>query len=92
MKATLVNRNRFIVLSRTGRPVIIEMELFKIPDIKNFEASVYPEGYRFGWIGFDAENPKKRILFDSHPPKGAHFHIDDDSDRKIIFRKGLCPF
>jgi len=34
--------------------------------------------YRLGWIAYDPENPRLRVLFDSHPPKGAHFHVDDD--------------
>jgi hypothetical protein len=81
MKATLVNRRKFAVFTRTGKPVVVEMELF----VTNDKESVYhPEGYRVGWIAFDPENPEKRVLFDSHPPKGIHFHIDED-DAGVAF-------
>ena len=51
------------------------MELFKI---HGENALDYPEGYRVGWIAFDSDQLEKRVLFDSHPPKGIHFHIDGD--------------
>ncbi len=75
MKATLVNRRRFVAFSRSGKPIIVEMELFRI---HGKEAAFHPEGYRLGWIAFDPEQPERRVLFDSHPPKGAHFHVDQD--------------
>lgn len=75
MKATLVNRRKFVVFSRTGKPVVVEMELFEIHGEESID---HPEGYRVGWIAFDPENPEKRVLFDSHPPKGIHSHIDGD--------------
>jgi len=55
------------------------MELFRIAGV---EKTYHPESYRIGWIAFDPENPLKRVLFDSHPPKGLHFHLDDDKQGK----------
>lgn len=45
MKAILVNRRKFVVFSRTGGPVVIEMELFAISGKESVD---YPEGYRDG--------------------------------------------
>jgi hypothetical protein len=87
MKATLVNRRKFVVFNRTGRPVVIEMELFTI---KGKESAYYPEGYRIGWIAFDPESPEKRVLFDSHPPKGIHFHIDGDDEGVALVWRSLA--
>lgn len=87
MKATLVNRRKFVIFSRIGRPVIIEMELFVI---NGKESVFHPEGYRVGWIAFDPENPEKRVLFDSHPPKGIHFHIDEDDPGIAFVWKSLA--
>jgi len=86
MKATLVNRRRFVVFNRSGKPVVFEMELFKVSDK---EAAYHPEGYRVGWIAFDPENPNKRVLFDSHPPKGIHFHIDGEEEGTSFVWKSL---
>jgi hypothetical protein len=55
MKATMVNRRKFVVFSRTGKPVVVEMELFKI---HGEDSANHPEGYRVGWIAFDPENPE----------------------------------
>lgn len=77
MKATLINRRRFVVFSRRGKPVVVEMELFQISGGGSIH---HPEGYRVGWIAFDPENSEKRVLFDSHPPKGIHFHVDSDAE------------
>ena len=86
MKAALVDERRFVVFSRTGRPIVIEMKLFKIT---GKEAVHHPEGYRVGWIAFELENPGKRVLFDSHPPKGIHFHIDADEHGTSFTWKSL---
>lgn len=77
MKAILLDRRSFTVVSKSGEVVVIKMELFRIQG-KN--AKDHPEGFRLGWIAYSLENPQKRVLFDSHPPKGPHFHIDDEKD------------
>ena len=74
MKARLVTRRRFLVESRKGKQIVVEMDLF---DVSGPGAEVLPGGYRFSWIAFNAQNPMERVLFDSHPPKGPHFHIDN---------------
>jgi len=75
MKAKLIDRRRFVVFDRSGRAVQIVMDLFKI---QGRDARKHPDGFRFSWIAFDPEQPACRVLFDSHSPKGPHFHIDDD--------------
>lgn len=75
MKAKLVDRRRFVVFSRSGKAVQIVMDLYKI---QGRDAAKHPDGFRFSWIAFDPEEPGRRVLFDSHPPKGPHFHIDGD--------------
>lgn len=49
------------------------MDLYAIPEP---DRSQYPDGYRFSWIAFDVDNPDCRVLFDCHPPKGPHIHVD----------------
>ena len=53
----------------------IRRELYKI---HGEAGKQYPDGYRFGWIAFDRFNKMKSVLFDCHPPKGAHYHIDGE--------------
>lgn len=52
------------------------MDLFRLAEAK----AGFPDGYRFSWIAFDSDNPASRVLFDCHPPKGPHIHIDGDKD------------
>lgn len=54
------------------------MDLFRLTE--EDPAQTHPEGYRFSWIAFDRESPEKRVLFDCHPPKGPHFHLDEDRE------------
>ena len=75
MKATLIDKRSFVVISKKNITIIIKMDLYKIHG-KN--ANQHPEGFRFSWIAFNSEDPVQKILFDSHPPKGPHFHIDND--------------
>ena len=75
MKAALIDQRRFTAIARNGAIIFVHMDLFKVSEK---EAPKHPGGYRFSWIAFNAEDPKKKVLFDSHPPKGAHFHIDGD--------------
>jgi hypothetical protein len=87
MKATLLNHRRFVTFNRSGKPVVFEMKLFRI---SGKEAVHHPEGYRVGWIAFDPENTHKRVLFDSHSPKGIHFHIDDEDEGTSFIWKSLA--
>ena len=74
MKARLVIQRRFLVESRKGKQIVVEMDVYQV---SGKGAETLPDGYRFGWIAFNAQNPMERVLFDSHPPKGPHFHIDN---------------
>lgn len=51
------------------------MDLYQLPGTTQSE-------FRFSWIAFDPNDPARRVLFDSHPPKGPHFHLDNDADGK----------
>ena len=77
MKARLVSQRRFLAESRKGKQVVVEMDLF---EVSGPGADLLPGGYRFSWIAFNAQNPLERVLFDSHPPKGPHFHIDNQKN------------
>ena len=55
---------------------MISMDLFELPQTSK---KTKPQ-FRFSWIAFDQENPVKRVLFDSHPRKGPHFHIDGETE------------
>lgn len=74
MKARLVMQRRFLAESRKGKQIVVEMDLY---EVSGPGAERLPGGYRFSWIAFNAQNPNERVLFDSHPPKGPHFHLDD---------------
>ena len=52
------------------------MNLYQLPTAPLFSGLAF----KFSWIAFDPENPMKRVLFDCHPPKGPHFHLDGDLD------------
>jgi hypothetical protein len=74
MKATLVYSDKVTVTVKGQRRISVVMDLYKLPSAQ----SGYPEGYKFSWIAFDPQNPSQRVLFDVHPPKGPHLHIDGD--------------
>jgi hypothetical protein len=74
MKARLVSQRRFLVESRKGKQIVVEMDVYQV---SGKDAETLPGGYRFSWIAFNTQNPMERVLFDSHPPKGPHFHIDN---------------
>jgi hypothetical protein len=75
MKATLLFESHQLFVTKSGGTVEIHMDLYKV------ECSAGHPGseFRFSWIAFDSDNPMRRVLFDSHPPKGPHFHVDNDS-------------
>ena len=76
MKAILTDKRAFTVISDRDVIVLVKMDLYKI---QGKEAKEHPGGFRFSWIAFNAENPSEKVLFDSHPPKGPHFHLNNDS-------------
>ncbi len=75
MKATLLLESHQLFVTKAGGIVEIHMDLYKVEDSAGLSGSEF----RFSWIAFDSDNPMRRVLFDSHPPKGPHFHVDDDS-------------
>ena len=71
----MVNRRKLLLINRAGEEIVIAMDLYKL---RTDNPAKYPEDFRLSWIAFDPKNPRaKRILLDSHPPKGPHFHIDN---------------
>lgn len=77
MNSTLIFQFKQSLFTQQGFEVEVRMDVYQIP---NPEGLKFPEGYRFSWIAFDRYNPKNRVLFDCHPPKGPHFHVDDEKD------------
>ena len=78
VKAEKLLEHRQLFKTNDEKIVIIEMDLFKINDKKQFEH--LPDGYKFSWIAYLDSDRDVRILFDSHPPKGPHYHIDSDKE------------
>ena len=50
------------------------MDLYQLP---HGHPESFPEGYKFSWTAFIPDGDG-RVLFDCHPPKGPHMHIDGD--------------
>ena len=81
----------------TSRGYIIKLSLLS----KRFyikKATEFPENYKFSWIAFNIDNPDERVLFDNHPGKPPHYHIDKKpsvyfkwislaASRKLFFQK-----
>ncbi len=72
MKATLLFESQQLFVTKRGESVGIQMDLYKLPGRGG--------KFRFSWIAFDANDPLRRVLFDSHPPKGPHFHVNEDQE------------
>jgi hypothetical protein len=65
-----------LFVTEAGKPVEVHMDPYRLEDADARDGVAF----RFSWIAFDPENPMRRVLFDSHPPKGPHFHIDEDPE------------
>lgn len=76
-KAIKIFSRRFKITCKNREMVVVFMDLYKLADDR---AGVSPEGYRFSWIAFDPEDESTRVLFDCHPPKGPHIHVDGDRE------------
>jgi len=68
-KAFLILRRSASIEYENGRILSVRMDLYSIQEPRG------AQDFRFSWIAFDLDDPEKRVLFDSHPPKGPHFHI-----------------
>ncbi|OFZ82726.1 MAG: hypothetical protein A2583_05130 [Bdellovibrionales bacterium RIFOXYD1_FULL_53_11] len=80
MDATLLFKTRFVVECKSGRVVMVYMDLFRLPP---GHPDSYPEGLRFSWIAFDPDDDSLKVLFDCHDPKGAHIHINNGKPTPI---------
>lgn len=76
MKAVLLFESHQAFRTLTDRIIVMKMDLYELPETELINSS--SSHYRFSWIAFDKEEPAMRVLFDCHPPKGPHFHIDED--------------
>jgi len=70
----ILNIKRPILLRADGLVVVV-MDLFEITPAPR--PGLFLERYRLSWIAFDQDNPDRRVLMDSHPPIGIHYHLDD---------------
>jgi hypothetical protein len=86
MEATRIYRTKVTVSVKGGKRIAVVMDLYRLPP----EEKGYPEGYKFSWIAFDPNEPSNRVLFDVHPPKGPHLHIDQDTVGVPFDWKGLA--
>lgn len=77
VKASLLFERHQLFVTEAGKPVEIHMDLYRIEEASDDSDA---QAFRFSWITFDPDNPMRRVLFDSHPPKGPHFHIDEDPE------------
>ena len=77
IKAMKIFSRRFEIRCKSEQHIVIFMDLYQLP---GGYPDTFPEGYKFSWIAFDPEDETKRVLFDCHPPKGPHAHIDEDGD------------
>jgi hypothetical protein len=64
-------------LTEKGYLIGLRMRLWQFPQVK---AKDFPEGYQLKWIVFNLFNKKEQILFDNHPGKPPHYHIDDHQE------------
>ena len=80
MKATLIFETQQLFVTKADGAakctIEIRMDLYKLAKGSGDVGS----DYRFSWIAFDSDNPMRRVLFDTHPPKGPHVHLDDDAE------------
>jgi hypothetical protein len=44
---------------------------------------LFLECFKLSWIAFDFSNPDRKVLVDSHPPVGLHYHLDDGDQTKV---------
>ena len=74
MKTTLIFKLKRSLFTKKNIEVEIRMDVYRVEES---EGQKFPEGYRFSWIAFDRYDPQSKVLFDCHPPKGPHFHINE---------------
>jgi hypothetical protein len=86
VKATEIFKRQFEVTCKGGKTVVVFMDLYKLP--KGYPKS-FPEGYKFSWIAYDPDDESAKVLFDCHPPKGPHVHVDNDKDGEAFDWKNL---
>jgi hypothetical protein len=75
VKAARLFQRRFTLTCKDGRVLSVFMDLYRLPD---GSFGTFPEGYRFSWIAYASDDEELRVLFDCHPPKGPHFHVDGE--------------
>jgi hypothetical protein len=67
--------------TKAGGTLVIAMDLYDISPSP--VDGLFLERFRLSWIAFDFENPDKKVLVDSHPPVGLHYHFDNGDQIKL---------
>jgi hypothetical protein len=80
MSSELIFKIARILISFAGKQIVVKMDTYLIHG--SDKVKYPPAGHKFSWIAFDLDNPGDKVLFDSHPPKGPHYHIDGDKEGK----------
>jgi hypothetical protein len=57
-----------------GGVIVVVMDIFEITPVPR--PGLFLDTYRLSWIAFTPEDPDRRVLMDSHPPIGIHYHVD----------------
>lgn len=64
-----------------GGRVVLVMDVYEV--IPDGRKGLFLGRFRLSWVAFDSEDPEVRVLFDSHPPVGLHYHIDDGPQKAL---------
>jgi hypothetical protein len=75
MKATRISFKKLNFILASNEELLVILDVWKIPPP---EDQNFPDGFKFSFIAFKADNPNEKILLDCHPPKGPHMHINND--------------
>ena len=67
--------------TRDGTLLVIVMDLYEISPAPI--SGLFLERFKLSWIAFDFDNPDKKVLVDSHPPVGLHYHLDNGVQIKV---------
>ena len=60
---------------------MVVMDVFEITPGPH--PGLFLEKYRLSWIAYLENDPGRRVLMDSHPPVGLHFHLDSGPQTSV---------
>jgi hypothetical protein len=67
--------------TKAGLILVLVMDLYEI--FPSPVDGLFLERFKLSWIAFDFENPSIKVLVDSHPPIGLHYHLNDGDQIKV---------